>query len=86
VALVIDISSGKSDDKIQLVFKDNGLGIDLDKKGDQVFKLYKRFHSHVEGKGVGLFMVKTQVETLGGTISISSEVNKGTEFSIEFCR
>ena len=49
-----------------------------------MFGLYKRFHNHVEGKGIGLFMVKTQVETLGGKINISSKVDKGTEFSIEF--
>ena len=60
------------------------MGIDLNRRGKQVFGLYKRFHSHAEGKGVGLYMVKTQVETLGGKISIQSEVNKGTEFIIEF--
>ena len=60
------------------------MGIDLQKRGDQVFGLYKRFHTNIEGKGMGLFMVKTQVETLGGKISIQSEVNKGTEFKIEF--
>lgn len=63
---------------------DNGLGIDLKRHGEHVFGLYKRFHSHAEGKGMGLFMVKTQVETLGGTILIKSEVNKGTEFIVEF--
>ena len=45
-----------------------------------MFGLYKRFHTEVEGRGMGLFMVKTQVETLGGKISISSKVNVGTEF------
>ena len=45
--------------------------------------MYKRFHTHIEGKGMGLFMIKTQVETLGGRISIRSEPNKGTEFKIE---
>ena len=70
--------------KIGLSFKDNGLGIDLARRKDQIFGLYKRFHFHTEGKGIGLFMVKTQVETLGGTISVISEVNKGTEFRIEF--
>jgi len=81
---VIEIKSYKTDGKIKLIFKDNGLGIDLAKRGAQVFGLYKRFHNHTEGKGIGLFMVKTQVETLGGTIKIKSEVNKGTEFVIEF--
>lgn len=81
---VIEIRSKLTQSGIELMFKDNGLGIDLKKKGEQVFGLYKRFHSHTEGKGMGLYMVKTQVETLGGKISIESEVNKGTVFKIEF--
>jgi len=85
VAPVIEIKSRKINDKIELLFKDNGLGIDLKKKGDQIFGLYKRFHMEsAEGKGMGLFMVKTQVETLGGRISVESEVNVGTQFKIEF--
>ncbi|GGD14860.1 PAS domain S-box protein [Flavobacterium orientale] len=80
----IEISTKFDNGKIILIFKDNGLGIDLKTKGDKVFGLYKRFHSHVEGKGVGLFMVKTQVEALGGIITIASEVNKGTTFTIIF--
>jgi len=81
---IIEVRSLKKAGKIQLIFKDNGLGIDLKTKGDQVFGLYKRFHKNVEGRGMGLYMVKTQVETLGGKISISSKVNEGTEFLIEF--
>jgi signal transduction histidine kinase len=81
---VIEISSRESGDKIFLFFKDNGRGIDLDRFSDKVFGLYKRFHFNVEGKGMGLFMVKTQVETLDGKISITSNVNKGTLFTIEF--
>ena len=60
------------------------MGIDLKAKGDKVFGLYKRFHSHDEGKGMGMFMVKTQVESLGGKINIESELNRGTIFKIEF--
>lgn len=81
---LIKIESHLVNKKLQVVFTDNGLGIDLEKQGDQVFGLYKRFHTHIEGKGMGLFMVKAQVEKLGGKISIRSEVNKGTEFKIEF--
>lgn len=85
VAPVIEIKSQKADGKIILIFKDNGLGIDLPKMGDQVFGLYKRFHTDkAAGKGIGLYMVKTQVESMGGKITIASEVNKGTEFKIEF--
>ncbi|HYV94396.1 MAG TPA: ATP-binding protein [Chitinophagales bacterium] len=82
---VIKIKSHKLKDTIELLFKDNGMGIDLEKNGNQVFGLYKRFHSkNTDGKGMGLYMVKTQVEALGGKISIESEVNKGTTFKIEF--
>ncbi len=84
IALEIQIKSFVEEGKSGLIFKDNGMGIDLQKRGEQVFGLYKRFHNHVEGKGMGLFLVKTQVESLGGKISVSSEVNKGTEFRIEF--
>lgn len=81
---VIDIKSERVGDKLILNFSDNGIGIDLIKNKGQVFGLYKRFHSHVEGNGMGLFMVKTQIETLGGTISVESEVDRGTEFRLEF--
>ncbi|MGG7034243.1 MAG: PAS domain S-box protein [Flavobacterium sp.] len=84
IAPVIEIRSKLSENKIILFFKDNGLGIDLEKRGEQVFGLYKRFHTQIEGKGMGLYMVKTQVETLGGKISIKSKINEGTEFKIIF--
>ncbi|HSP40492.1 MAG TPA: PAS domain S-box protein [Gillisia sp.] len=80
----IEIRSQFQDGTINITFEDNGLGIDLNKKGDQVFGLYRRFHHHIEGKGMGLFLVKTQVELLGGKISIESEVNSGTKFTITF--
>lgn len=83
IAPVIKVSSEKKGHNIILRFKDNGIGIDLEQHRDSVFGLYKRFHFEVEGKGMGLFMTKTQVETLGGRIGIVSEVNKGTEFIIE---
>jgi PAS domain S-box-containing protein len=81
---LIEIKSYMKDDHLVITFKDNGIGIDMTKKKDQVFGLYKRFHQHVEGKGMGLFMVKTQVETMKGNISIKSNVNEGTEFTITF--
>ena len=65
-------------------FKDNGKGIDLQKNGHNLFGLYKRFDTTVEGKGMGLFMVKTQVEALGGTIRIDSKLGEGTEFIMQF--
>ena len=84
IPCIIKIESHLLKNKLQLIFTDNGLGIDLEKQGDQVFGLYKRFHPNTEGKGLGLFMVKAQVEKLGGKISVKSEVNKGAEFKIDF--
>ena len=81
---IIEIKSNKVDNIIRLTFKDNGLGLNLNEIGNQVFGIYKRFHDHKEGKGLGLFMTKMQIEALDGKISINSEVNKGTEFIIEF--
>lgn len=80
---IIEIKSKKENNKVILTFKDNGMGFDM-KVGEKIFALYKRMHSHVEGKGMGLFMVKTQVEAMGGNITVTSEINKGTEFTIVF--
>jgi signal transduction histidine kinase/CheY-like chemotaxis protein len=82
IPLLVEVRSARKKNKIRLSFKDNGLGINLKTQGDKVFGLYKRFHPGTEGKGMGLFMVKTQVETLGGSISVESEINEGTEFTI----
>lgn len=71
-------------DKLEIRFKDNGKGIDLAKNSSSLFGLYKRFDTSTEGKGMGLFMVKTQVEALGGTIRIESEPGEGTLFIIQF--
>lgn len=83
VAPVIRVKSQRLRDKIELRFKDNGKGIDIDKNADHLFGLYKRFDTSMEGKGMGLFMVKTQVEALGGTIRIKSKLGEGTEFIIQ---
>ena len=67
-----------------LKFSDNGSGIDLAKHGENVFKLYKTFHVSKPGKGLGLFMTKSQIEAMGGEITIESEKNVGTTFIIVF--
>ncbi|MDP1800485.1 MAG: PAS domain S-box protein [Bacteroidota bacterium] len=81
---IIKITSKQVDGKLIIVFSDNCIGIDMEEHGDKVFGLYKRFHLNVEGKGMGLYMVKTQVETLGGKVSLTSKVNVGTEITLEF--
>ncbi|WP_194534838.1 PAS domain-containing sensor histidine kinase [Zobellia nedashkovskayae] len=80
----IEITSKLDNGKIILSFKDNGLGIDLEKHGHKIFGLNKVFHNHPEAKGIGLFMTKTQIEAMGGKITVTSKVNEGTTFSVHF--
>jgi PAS domain S-box-containing protein len=79
---VILIQSFLQTEYVHIVFRDNGLGIDLSISKDKLFSLYHRFHTHVEGKGMGLYLVKTQVMTMGGKIEVTSEVNQGTTFHV----
>jgi PAS domain S-box-containing protein len=80
---VISITTRKYDNKLEILFKDNGKGID-EKNFKNLFGLYRRFDTSVEGKGMGLFMVKMQVENLGGKISVQSKPGQGTTFKVEF--
>ncbi|HET8829561.1 MAG TPA: PAS domain-containing sensor histidine kinase, partial [Pelobium sp.] len=68
----------------QLVVSDNGIGFDMVKAKDRIFGLNQTFHTNSDAKGVGLFLVKKQVTELGGTISVESEKNRGTTFTINF--
>jgi len=67
-----------------LSINDNGLGIDLEKYGDKLFGMYKTFHDNADAKGIGLFLTKNQIEAMGGKITASSEVGKGTTFNLYF--
>jgi signal transduction histidine kinase len=67
-----------------LEVQDNGLGINLARYGHQIFKLRKTFHHHPESRGIGLFMIKNQIEAMGGEITISSEENRGSTFFVNF--
>ncbi len=78
----ITIVAQKQNDILMLSVEDNGIGIDTKRYEKKLFGLYQRFNVDVEGKGLGLYMTKTQVETLGGKISVNSELHKGTKFSI----
>ncbi|MBY0486694.1 MAG: PAS domain-containing protein [Flavobacteriaceae bacterium] len=82
--LKISISCKKINSETILTFKDNGIGIDLERNKDKIFGLYQRFHDYPDSKGLGLYLVKSQVESMGGTINIESEVGIGTTFTITF--
>ena len=80
--LMVEIKSWIESDKLTIWFKDNGRGMDISRKTNEIFGLYKRFHLDVEGKGIGLFMVKSQVRALGGNIDVQSQPGNGTAFLI----
>lgn len=69
---------------IVIEVSDNGMGIDTRRHQDDLFKPYKRFNNKKEGKGLGLFLVKSHVEALDGSISLKSELGKGSTFTLSF--
>lgn len=81
---VVTLNTTVDEEFVCLTASDNGLGINLAKHRQNMFTLYKRFHTHMEGKGLGLFLVKTQIVALGGKIDVESELNKGTTFKVYF--
>jgi PAS domain S-box-containing protein len=81
---IIEISTRKNKDSVLLVVKDNGLGIDLTKHKDNIFKIGKVFHKHPNAKGLGLYMTKTQIEAMNGKIWVESAPDAGAVFYIVF--
>lgn len=80
----IKIKSYRHDKWVVVEFEDNGLGMDLNRYGDRLFGLYQRFHENKEGKGLGLYMTKSQVIAAGGKVDVESILGKGTIFKIYF--
>lgn len=79
---IIHIDYAFRQDAIDLIISDNGRGVDLDKFGKDIFGLYKTFHHNDDAEGVGLYLIKNQIESFGGKISVKSKVNIGTTFTI----
>jgi PAS domain S-box-containing protein len=79
----IKIDFYPTEEHMVIYVADNGKGIDLKKHSHDLFKPYKRFDFKVEGKGLGLFLVKSHVEALGGHLTLKSELNKGSTFYIK---
>ncbi len=81
---LIKIHTSIQNSKIVLTIEDNGLGIDLTKHREKLFEIFKRLHDHVEGSGIGLYIIKRFIEENKGTIEVFSELDKGTTFKIIF--
>jgi len=70
--------------RTKLTFSDNGIGMDMSRVKHKIFGFYQRFHKNADSKGIGLFLVRSQINALGGQIEVDSEVNVGTTFTIIF--
>lgn len=79
---IMKISAKVKNEYTEIRFNDNGMGIDLDRHGNKIFGMYKTFHKNKDAKGIGLFITKNQIESMGGNITVESEVNQGTTFTI----
>lgn len=82
--IVLSLNAHSEGDFIVLSITDNGKGIDLKQHGGKVFGLYKTFHGNRDARGMGLYIVKSQMEDMGGKIELESEVNVGTTFKVYF--
>jgi len=82
--LQISVSSYTELGKVIIEYTDNGMGFDMVQAGANLFKPYKRFHVHNQGKGLGLYMIKLQVEAMGGSIEIRSHTSIGFTCKLSF--
>jgi PAS domain S-box-containing protein len=80
---VVHLRAARQDDYVLLEVQDNGLGLTPQQQG-KLFGLFRRLHTHVEGTGVGLYIVKRIVENGGGTITVRSQPDVGTTFCVTF--
>ena len=80
---IIDIITNQDEDYLHLIIKDNGIGMDLERYGDQLFKMYKRLNTQTSGKGLGLYITHFQIEALQGSIDVASAPGEGTTFTVK---
>lgn len=78
----IEIVSWRDDKNSYLSVKDNGIGIDLEKFGKKLFKFNQTFHQGFDSNGVGLFLTKAQIDSIGGKIDVESKVGAGSKFIV----
>ena len=78
---VVTVSTRPAGEYTVLIVQDNGLGI-REGNREKLFRMFKRFHTHVEGTGIGLYIVKRIVENSGGYIEVESEEGKGSTFKV----
>ncbi|TSD67282.1 PAS domain S-box protein [Inquilinus sp. KBS0705] len=78
------LKSKKGNGIVTLIFKDEGLGFDMEKNKDRIFGFNQTFHENEDSKGIGLYLVHNHLTSLGGYIDVVSRINEGTTFTITF--
>ena len=80
----IKLSTDETIDYVKFIVEDNGLGINLYKYKDRIFKMYQKFHRNEDARGIGLFLTKSQIEAIGGKIAVNSKEGVGSTFTVYF--
>jgi PAS domain S-box-containing protein len=84
--LEISLNTEITEQYVVLSVRDNGIGINLEKYGSSIFGMYKTFHNNTDAKGLGLFIVKNQIEAMNGRIEVESQPDNGCTYKVYFCR
>lgn len=79
---IIKIHAAEAEDAVDIIVEDNGIGFDSKGYSDKIFEPFQRFHTHNQGKGLGLFLIKTQVSLLGGRVVLTGQVGRGVRVAI----
>ena len=79
--LTIKVSTKQRRNQVQLIFADSAVGMDMNVVRDRLFAPFSRFSSQTQGKGIGLYLIKSMVENNGGSVEVESTPGVGTIFS-----
>ena len=77
-------TSISTDGTTKLIYSDNGIGMNMERIKGKIFGLHQRFHHNTDSKGIGLYLIHSQITALGGLIDVTSEEHIGTTFTITF--
>lgn len=82
----VHLKTSVVNDKVILTIRDTGLGFDAVKHRDDIIKPFTRIHNHVDGSGLGMYIVKSVLDFHKGSIKIESQPKKGAKFTLTLNR
>ncbi|PJZ47335.1 PAS domain-containing protein [Leptospira brenneri] len=80
----ISIESFSDGSQTAISYSDNGTGVDLDQYNDQFFNLNETFRRQMDGRGLGLFLIQSKIESVGGKVEMQSISGEGITFRMYF--